>query len=63
MLQFPPPGELPAPSHFEQFILCLLVVALSTAVLSFLLPRPISYKLFKVAFPLMPDRLEDKNDD
>jgi len=62
MLQFPgalPPGETPPLTCFEQFILCIALVGLSTALLSFLFPRPLFCKLFKIAFPFMPDRLED----
>ena len=62
MLQFPaplPPGETPPLTSFEQFILCVALVAISTAVLSFFLPRPLFCKLFKIAFPFMPERLED----
>ena len=65
MLQFPaplPPGEIPPLTRFEQFILCLALVALSTALLSFFLPRPLFCKLFKIAFPFMPERLEDLDD-
>ena len=65
MLQFPaplPPGEIPPLTCFELFMLCLAVVALSTALLSFFLPRPLFCKLFKIAFPFMPERLEDKDD-
>lgn len=64
--QFPcpmPPGFEPPPlSSFEQFILCLLLVGISTALLSFFLPRPLFCKLFKIAFPFMPERLEDRDD-
>jgi hypothetical protein len=62
MLQFPaplPPGETPPLTCFEQFILCVALVAISTALLSFFLPRPLFCKLFKIAFPFMPERLED----
>jgi hypothetical protein len=65
MLQFPaplPPGEIPPLTCFEQLILCLVFVALSTALLSFFLPRPLFCKLFKIAFPFMPDRLEESDD-
>ena len=60
MLQFPspvPPGEIPPPTCFEQFILCVALVAIFTALLSFFLPRPLFRKLFKVAFPFMPERI------
>lgn len=62
MLQFPAPlpsGEIPLLTCFEQFILCVTLVGLSTALLSFFLPRPLFCKLFKIAFPFMPDRRED----
>jgi len=62
MLQFPaplPPGEIPPLTCFEQFILCVALVAMSTALLSFFLPRPLFCKLFKIAFPFMPERIGD----
>jgi hypothetical protein len=62
MLQFPaplPPGEIPPLTCLAQFILCVALVGLSTALLSFFLPRPLFCKLFKIAFPFMPDQLED----
>jgi len=65
MLQFPaplPPGEIPPLTCFEQFILCFALVALSSALLSFFLPRPLFCKLFRIAFPFMPDRLENRDD-
>jgi len=65
MLQFPapvPPGEIPPPTCFEQFILCVALVAISTALLSLFLPRPLFCKLFKIVFPFMSERLEDWDD-
>jgi len=62
MLQFPaplPPGEIPPLTCCELFMLCLAVVALSTALLSFFLPRPLFCKLFKIAFPFLPSQLGD----
>jgi len=62
MLQFPaplPPGEIPPLTGFEQFILCFALVALSSALLSFFLPRPLFCKLFKIAFPFLPSKLRD----
>ena len=56
----PPPGEMPLPSHLEQFILYLALVAILTALLAFFLPHPLFCKLFKIAFPFMPDRLGDR---
>jgi len=45
---------LPAP--FEQFMLCLAVVALATGLPCFLLPRPLFCKVFKIAFPFLRRR-------
>ena len=62
MLQFPaplPPGEIPPLTCFEQFILCVALVVISTALLSLFLPRPLFCKLFKIAFPFMPERIGD----
>ena len=62
MLQFPaslPPEEIPPLTSFEQFILCVALVGLSTALLSFFLPRPLFCKLFKIAFPFMPEGIGD----
>jgi hypothetical protein len=54
-----PPGEIPPLTCFEQFILCVALVAISTALLSFFLPRPLFCKLFKIAFPFMPEGIGD----
>jgi hypothetical protein len=66
MLQFPfeVPSSIEAPgaTPFEQvcgFVVLYLVVL---ALISFLLPRPLFVALFKIAFPFMPDRLEDFDD-
>ena len=62
MLQFSgpvPPGEIPPPTCFEQFILCVALVAILTAFPSFFLSRPLFCKLFKIAFPFMPERIGD----
>ncbi len=59
---YPPGTEIPPRNLFEQvggfavIYLCLLTL------ISFLLPRPWFVALFKIAFPFMPDRLEDWND-
>jgi hypothetical protein len=57
----PPELEAPPISSLERFILCLLLVGAATASLSFFLPRPFFCKLFKIAFPFMPESLEDFN--
>lgn len=66
MLQFPDPHppNIPeyVPSQAEQFLVCLFLVAVSTALISFFLPRPFFRKLFKIAFPFMPERLEDSDE-
>lgn len=66
MLQFPcpvPPGsEIPPPSTAEQFFACLLLVGISTALISFFLPRPLFCKLLKIAFPFLLERLERDDD-
>ncbi len=66
MIQFPAPCPsdcTPPPlSSFEQFIACLLLSLIAVSLISFLLPHPLFCKLFKIAFPFMPDRLEDFDD-
>ncbi len=66
MLQFPaplPPGyEVPPPSALEQFIACWVLSVIAASLISFFLPRPLFCKLFKIAFPFMPERLEDWDD-
>ena len=65
MLQFPfpyPPGsEVPPPTHFEQVCGFAVLYLLVLALLSFLLPRPWFVALFKIAFPFMPEKLEEKD--
>jgi hypothetical protein len=48
-------------SSFEQFIACLVLVGLSTALLSFFLPRPLFCKMFKIAFPFVAEQLSDRD--
>jgi hypothetical protein len=51
-----PPGfETPPMSSFEQFIACLLLVAIAASLISFTLPRPLFCKLMKIAFPFLED--------
>jgi hypothetical protein len=63
MLQCPcpvPPGTPEyIPSQTEQFVSFLVLYAIAVALFSFLLPRPLFCNLFKIAFPFMPERLED----
>ena len=62
MLQLlaPPPGiETPPISAFEQLISCFVLSVIATTLISFVLPRPVFCKLFRIALPFMPERLED----
>ena len=62
-LPIPPPGiETPPISPFEQLVSCIVLSAIAVALFSFLLPTPIFLKLFKIAFPFMPERLEDSDE-
>ena len=65
MFQFPTPpspGEIPPPTSFDQLVACLFISMMSVFVLSMLLPHPLFCKLFRIAFPFMPERLEDFDD-
>ena len=46
------------PTAFEQFVGCVVLVVVATTLFSFLLPRPLFFKLIKIAFPFLPQRLE-----
>jgi hypothetical protein len=62
MLQLPTPPpsiETPPISPFEQLVACVVLSVIATTLISFALPRPIFCKLFRIAFPFMPERLED----
>ena len=62
MLQLPPPPpgiETPPISPFEQLVSCVVLSVIAVTLLSFVLPRPVFCKLFRIAFPFMPERLED----
>ena len=59
-LPTPPPGiETPPISPFEQLVACVVLSVIATTLISFVLPRPVFCKLFRIAFPFMPERLED----
>ena len=56
----PPEFEAPPPmSSFGQFIAYLVLSLITVSLISFLLPRPLLCKLFKIAFPFRPERLGD----
>ena len=63
MLPSPSDLELPAPTQFEQFcsFLALYFVLLSLA--SLLLPRPWFVVVMKIAFPFLPESLEEFRED
>jgi hypothetical protein len=67
MLQFPipyPPGtEVPPPSQFDQMCGFAVLYLFVLTLLSFLLPRRCFVALFKIAFPFMPEKLQEKDHD
>ena len=59
-LPTPPPGiERPPSSPFEQLVACVVLSVIATTLIFFVLPRPLFCKLFRIAFPFIPERLED----
>jgi hypothetical protein len=66
MLQFPleiPPGnEVPPLSPFESLVTCILLVWMAVMLVAMVLPRPWFVALFRAAFPFMPEKLEDLDD-
>ena len=65
MLQFPLPyplgTEVPQQTHFEQVCGFAVLYLFVLTLLSFLLPRPWFVALFRIAFPFMPEKLEEKD--
>lgn len=59
---YPDPPDMPPISPVERLIACTLLVWMTVALLSMILPRPWFVALFKIAFPWAPDRLEDIDD-
>ena len=63
MLQFPfpvPPGTPEyIPSQTEQFVSFVVVSAIAVTFVFLTLPRPLFCKLFRIAFPFVPERLGD----
>jgi hypothetical protein len=59
-LPTPPPGIVTPPiSPFEQLVACIVLSVIAATLISFALPHPVFCKLFRIAFPFMPERLED----
>jgi len=63
MLPFPPGLELPPPTQFEQFSSLLVLYLLLLALGSLLLPRRWFLALMKIAFPFLPESLEQFRED
>jgi hypothetical protein len=58
----PPPGtELPPLTHFEQVCGFAVLYFVLLTLISFLLPRPWFVALFKIAFPFMPESLQEND--
>ena len=58
-LDAPPGTELPPPTHFQQVCGFAVLYLFLLTLISFLLPRPWFVALFRIAFPFMPESLED----
>jgi hypothetical protein len=62
MVQFPAPlpfDEILRATSFEQLVTCLFITLMAVCLLSMLLPHQF-VALFKIAFPWMPDKLEQE---
>jgi hypothetical protein len=58
-----PGTELPPPTHFEQVYGLVVLYLFLLALISLLLPRPWFVALFKIAFPFLPEHLEENDHD
>jgi hypothetical protein len=63
MLLFPSGVELPAPTQIEQFCSFLALYLGLLGLASLLLPRICLLSLLKIAFPLLPDDLDQCRED
>ena len=63
MLPFPSEVELPPPTQFEQFCSFLALYFVLLCLGSLLLPRPWFVALMKIAFPFLPETLQEDNHD
>ncbi len=63
MLPFPSGIELPAPTQFEQFWSFLTLYFILLGLTSLLLPPHWFVALVRIAFPFLPERLEDNDHD
>ena len=49
------------PTALDQFVDCVVLVVVATTLVSFLLPRRLFFKLIKIAFSFLAERLERKD--
>ena len=63
MLPFPSDVELPPPTQFEQFSSFLALYLVLLGLSSLLLPRSWFLELMKIAFPFLPERVQEDNHD
>jgi hypothetical protein len=63
MLQFPPPGDTPAPFRFEAWFVLFMSLWIFLGTVLLLLPRKHSNAVIKAAFPWAPTRLAKGDDD
>jgi hypothetical protein len=62
MIQFPPPGDTPAPSRFESWFVLFTSFWIFLGIVLLLLPRKYGNALIKAAFPWAPTNLDKGND-
>jgi len=63
MLPFPSDIELPSPTRFEQVASFLAAYLMILGWTSLLLPRAWFVALMKIAFPFLPETLQENNHD
>jgi hypothetical protein len=63
MLPFPSDLELPPPTQFEQFCSFVAFYLVLLGLASLLLPRPWFIALMKIAFPFLPETLQEDDHD
>ena len=59
---FPPNTEIPPPGPIDQLFVFIIVYLLALGAVCLCLPRPWLVAILRVAFPFMPERLEDLDD-
>ena len=61
--QIPPGSGVPTATGFERFTAFLTLYFLPLSLIALTLPCPWFLALFKIAFPFMPERLEEDRHD